>query len=115
MTKYKDLTFKKSLIFGQKTMLSGDWIRFEASKSLFLVDLAMEFVPKSLRYFMNLADGYGFPGYFPGGYDWSGIRDSSKDALAKMQEVAIGILETIPEKKFTKIGLNRSQLLKGGR
>lgn len=33
---------------------------------------------------MQLADGYGEPGFFPGGYDWSGIRDSSQEAVEDM-------------------------------
>lgn len=33
---------------------------------------------------MRLADGYGEPGFFPGGYDWSGIRDSSQESVEAM-------------------------------
>ena len=32
-----------------------------------------------------LSDGYGAPGYVPAqGYDWSGVRDSTEDALRRM-------------------------------
>lgn len=34
-----------------------------------------------------LQDGYGEPGYMPAqGYDWSGIRDSSPAAIARMAQ-----------------------------
>jgi hypothetical protein len=39
---------------------------------------------KSLIRIMRLADGYGAPGFFPSGYDWSGIRDSSQEAIEVM-------------------------------
>ena len=33
----------------------------------------------------SIQDGYGTPGYLPDqGYDWSGIRDSSPDAIRRM-------------------------------
>jgi hypothetical protein len=36
----------------------------------------------------SLQDGYGEPGYMPvQGYDWSGIRDSSDEAIAAMLAV----------------------------
>lgn len=35
----------------------------------------------------DLSDGYGEPGYIPEqGYDWSGIRDSSIEAIESMYE-----------------------------
>ena len=37
----------------------------------------------------QLSDGYGEPGYVPvQGHDWSGIRDSSPEAVAAMHAVA---------------------------
>lgn len=38
----------------------------------------------------GLSDGYGEPGFVPvQGYDWSGIRDSSDDAIKAMYEVVL--------------------------
>lgn len=37
----------------------------------------------------DLSDGYGLPGYVPPqGHDWSGVRDSSDEALEAMYYVA---------------------------
>ncbi len=42
----------------------------------------------------ELTDAYGDKGYIPSqGYDWSGIRDSSIEAVWKMTNVSVGILE----------------------
>jgi hypothetical protein len=60
--------------------------------SLFAVNLAMELLPNSITQFMSVADGYGIAGYFPGGYDWSGIRDSSPKAVAAMLVMARMVL-----------------------
>lgn len=41
----------------------------------------------------DLSDGYGEPGFIPEqGYDWSGIRDSSIEAVEAMYGIAIGAL-----------------------
>ena len=41
------------------------------------------------RKIWKLSDAYGPPGYVPPqGFDWSGIRDSSEEAIWKMFEVA---------------------------
>ena len=69
-----------------------EWILFSAGRTLFMIDMAMELFPKSIRQFMSFADGYGEPGYFPGGYDWSGIRDSSAQAKALMLTLAEKLL-----------------------
>lgn len=36
---------------------------------------------------MREADGYGEPGFFPAGYDWSGIRDSTVESVEAMYAV----------------------------
>ena len=37
----------------------------------------------------SLSDGYGTPGYVPPhGHDWSGVRDSSDEAIDRMYQVA---------------------------
>jgi len=38
----------------------------------------------------SLSDGYGEPGFVPGDYDWSGIRDSTRPAIWEMFDVAKG-------------------------
>lgn len=41
----------------------------------------------------KLSDGYGSPGYMPvQGHDWSGIRDSSEEAIWKMTKVALRMM-----------------------
>ena len=78
---------------------------FSACLTLFAISLAMDLSGgHSIGRFMSLADGYGAPGYFPGGYDWSGFRDSSPAAIAKMFELA---KETLRDKvaKLAEIGL----------
>lgn len=41
----------------------------------------------------KLSNGYGEKGYIPcQGYDWSGIRDSSEDAIWQMTKVAIRMM-----------------------
>lgn len=48
----------------------------------------------------RLTDAYGSKGYIPSqGYDWSGVRDSSTEAIWKMFDVAIKILEEDEIKK----------------
>lgn len=58
-------------------------------------------MPLSIIYGVNwadnkiwkLSDGYGKKGYVPiQGHDWSGIRDSSKDAIWKMAYVALRMM-----------------------
>lgn len=59
---------------------------------LFLIDMACD-DPQTSKQIWALQDGYGKPGFMPAqGWDWSGIRDSSDEALAKMTEVALNAL-----------------------
>jgi hypothetical protein len=53
-------------------------------------------VPESVNEAIwDLSDGYGEPGYIPEqGYDWSGIRDSTPEAISAMAEVARDWLES---------------------
>jgi hypothetical protein len=45
------------------------------------------------------SDGYGEPGYIPcQGYDWSGIRDSSPEAIDAMHAVALRIIKRMKVK-----------------
>lgn len=45
-----------------------------------------------MRAIWAASDGYGEPGYVPvQGYDWSGIRDSTDDAVRTMYRICIGL------------------------
>lgn len=67
--------------------------KFVGKLQLFAIDLAM-MLEGNLGAFMKLADGYGAPGFFPSGYDWSGIRDSSDLAKGKMFVLAVLTLDS---------------------
>lgn len=88
MASYKDVTFNPEMnkISGLSSITADGEpeCRFTASLNLFAIMLAMDLKPSSIADFMNMADGYGERGYFPGGYDWSGIRDSSKESVTEM-------------------------------
>jgi hypothetical protein len=90
MDTYTDVKYKPAT--GEITGRRNNSLNFSADIHLFSVSLAIELEPKSLRTFMKLADGYGSPGYFPGGYDWSGIRDSTPEAHIDMDTKARAIL-----------------------
>jgi hypothetical protein len=95
-TKFTDVKFnpKSGKVTGRHDKYHGDSMRFEAYEDLLAVELAMDLEPKSIHKFMMHADGYGEPGYFPGGYDWSGIRDSTPRARRKMFAEARQVLVT---------------------
>ena len=79
-------------------------MRFSASPDLLAVALAMEIEGSSIMTFMRFADGYGHPGSFPAGYDWSGIRDSTPKAVERMFSMAKRILS--PHRaKLVEMGL----------
>jgi hypothetical protein len=94
-TKYADVKYdSRNKIEGLTNMGFGEKVdvKFSASPDLMAVSLAMELDGSSITLFMRLADGYGTPGYFPGGYDWSGIRDSTPAAIERMFIAAKKIL-----------------------
>lgn len=72
--------------------LNSNPVLFSANIKLLAIRIAMDVESRMIRRFMNEADGYGQRGSFPSGYDWSGIRDSSEASVAKMFEIAKGIL-----------------------
>lgn len=62
---------------------------FSANWSLFRIDEASGRSDEAARRIWDLQDGYGEPGYTPEqGWDWSGIRDSSPEAVVAMDAVA---------------------------
>jgi hypothetical protein len=107
-TKYFDVKFDGKVITGKSNMGSKafekDPVLFSSSPSLMAIRLAMDFEPKSITKFMSIADGYGEPGLFPGGYDWSGIRDSSPTAVTSMFGTAKRILKNY-RANLTEMGL----------
>jgi len=95
MNAYAKVTYdrKTGHIEGLTNMGRGKpHILFSATISLFAISQAMDLEPNSIGRFMDIADGYGEPGFFPCGYDWSGIRDSSESSVAKMFQRAKEIL-----------------------
>ena len=66
--------------------------RWQISASMYLV--IIKNVNWKDKRIWELTDAYGEKGYIPSqGYDWSGIRDSSLEAIWKMTDVAVGMLE----------------------
>lgn len=64
------------------------WYRFAATRSLHHIQIACASVECAERVWA-VQDGYGSPGFVPAqGWDWSGIRDSSDEAIAAMWEIA---------------------------
>lgn len=95
---YRNLSYDPATgrIEGERSneWFDGDsWFMFRATRNLFLIDEAIRLYPNQLQNFMSMADGYGEPGNFPGGYDWSGIRDSSAQAKVQMMNFAEVLLK----------------------
>lgn len=50
----------------------------------------------------DLSDGYGEPGYIPSqGYDWSGIRDSSDEAIDAMYEFCLNHISFTLKRRYS--------------
>jgi hypothetical protein len=95
-TKYANVEYDPHAqrVTGMTNRGQGDKIdkAFSASPNLLAVELALEIDGGSITTFMRFADGYGTAGYFPMGYDWSGIRDSTPGARSRMFAEAKKIL-----------------------
>lgn len=89
--KYRKIVIRGNTVNGE-TNEFGSWMKFSGTKALLTISYCMNLQPKTITRFMQLADGYGEPGFFPAGYDWSGIRDSSAAARAAMYKLAIKLL-----------------------
>jgi len=85
-TKYRNIVIDGNTVIGESNEF-GSWYNFRAHLPLMFIQHAIS-DPKALKAVMALADGYGSPGFFPSGYDWSGIRDSTEEAHAAMFETA---------------------------
>lgn len=88
MTEYRNVTVEEDgVIRGQQTLGRGDrWVSFSADADLLHIREALDRFPDELgEVIWSLQDGYGEPGYTPvQGWDWSGIRDSSPEAIQAM-------------------------------
>lgn len=92
---YRDVTVDgDGVIVGQRTLGRPDsWIKFSANRELLHISEALERYPDELGGYdgpiWRLQDGYGEPGFIPcQGWDWSGIRDSSPEAIQAMYQAA---------------------------
>lgn len=67
------------------------WVQFSGRPDLMKIAHAWETAPTEVAMRIWAAsDGYGEPGTIPAqGYDWSGIRDSSPEAIARMERIAV--------------------------
>lgn len=89
---YRDVKFDE----GSTTQFSGEysrdgetWYGFAATMSLHHIHVACMDSDEAAERIWEHQDGYGSPGYYPAqGWDWSGIRDSSPNAIATMWSIA---------------------------
>ena len=89
MKTYSEVVVEGDHIEGRYTTEDGFSCRFRAHMPLFQIAEAFDHNEAAHDEIWALQDGYGSPGYTPPqGQDWSGIRDSSEDAMAKMLAVA---------------------------
>jgi hypothetical protein len=66
-----------------------NWYDFEARLDLLRISLATEVHEAAGERIWSLQDGYGEAGFTPcQGWDWSGIRDSTPEAIRSMDAVA---------------------------
>jgi hypothetical protein len=92
MTKtYRNVqTSPDGLIRGEYSWKGGPWCSFTGREDLLWIEMAMDRGGNTaVAAIWARQDGYGEPGYTPPqGFDWSGIRDSSDEATARMVAVA---------------------------
>ncbi len=68
---------------------SERWVNFGATMSLHHIHAACDRSEEATDRIWDTQDGYGIAGFTPEqGWDWSGIRDSSDEAVAAMWEIA---------------------------
>lgn len=92
-TEYRNCVREGDTITGEQRYVedseTGSWGSFSGSVDLLRIHEALFLTNESFGRIWSLSDGYGEPGFWPSqGYDWSGIRDSSQDAIKAMHEVA---------------------------
>lgn len=78
---------------GESSFDGERWHRFSSWMPLHVIHrvFGASDMPEEASYrIYDLSDGYGEQGYVPPqGYDWSGIRDSSPEAIQQMLAVAL--------------------------
>jgi hypothetical protein len=104
---YRNVTFNTDGTLRGEWSLPGfgTWLRFSRARlDLLWIEAANDTGPEVMERLWALQDGYGEPGSTPPqGWDWSGIRDSSEEAKARMLTVAAYYL---PWPNFlTRLGL----------
>jgi hypothetical protein len=91
---YRNVRFNPDGTMAGEWNLPGSnfpWVRFDRARlDLLWIELACAASKHARREIWASQDGYGEPGYTPEqGWDWSGIRDSSPDAMAVMLAHAV--------------------------
>ena len=72
---------------GEQEYMAGHWCGVRARLDLHTIHLACD-NPDAIERIWDRQDGYGAPGAGPD-WDWSGIRDSSEEAIADMYAIAL--------------------------
>lgn len=90
LDRYRNITQDAEGNYHGEQTLGDGWIAFSGRPDLMKIRVAFHHGPARVwRQIWALSDGYGEPGYIPPqGYDWSGIRDSSPEAIKEMAMVA---------------------------
>ena len=90
-TIYRNVTRDGDHREGEQSWNDGEsWMRFSATWSLLVISTAQDVGgAQAVGRIWELQDGYGEQGWTPEqGWDWSGIRDSSPEAIEQMLAVA---------------------------
>jgi hypothetical protein len=97
MTEYRNIKIDGKTITGEHKRYDS-WMSFSGNLDLMKIRLVIDsedHIPKAvIRKIWNLSDGFG-KGVSSRG-DWSGIRDSSPEAIAAMLKVAEDIWQGLP-------------------
>jgi hypothetical protein len=85
---YRNCTRVGDTVKGEQRWLGGRWMMFSADWRLAKIHFACD-DPTAAARIWGQQDGYGEVGVTPEqGWDWSGIRDSSPEALDRMYAIA---------------------------
>lgn len=98
-TRYRNVVWKGEHAEGESQLSgAGRWCRFSGNLKMMVIHLACESqIEGAAEAIWALQDGYGQPGFTPPqGWDWSGIRDSSRDARKAMYAKAKELLGLVP-------------------
>lgn len=104
-TNFRNVTVNAEGLLEGEHDAFGRWVKFLGTfRGLLVKEIWDGNNNKAALEIWDESDGYGEQGYIPcQGYDWSGIRDSSPEAWARMFAVAVKYL---PENEFReRLGL----------